>query len=350
MCSSPGRARNCWSSRILPGLRQLSGEKIQWYLASELRDRIRQTGVRIKVIDRQARKEFVVEPRAFTGRLLHQLPPVRHALGEVYLELYLGEHDPEHRVGLYRSGTRVLENIAELDAFADGPWTSGYLQGIVDAPFLHLTPGTRSGVIRDEAYAGFCEAMDTLRQELERVIEAQRRAEEERASRRVLHTIRKAFKEALLALPAEEYDWFDIHKRGKGFRPSASGQAEASDEGEEPLPAAPVEAPAGKTVQKQFFEFSGPLYSVLVSPASSVVPVGRSKNLRAVARDRQRKPVEENIVFHWEILEGGGSLEHTHGEMTTFNAPADPGLTRVRVVARQFDVACAAEALLTVTD
>ena len=30
---------------LLPAVRQLSGEKIQWYLASELRDRIRSTGV-----------------------------------------------------------------------------------------------------------------------------------------------------------------------------------------------------------------------------------------------------------------------------------------------------------------
>ena len=32
---------------LLDGVRTLSGEKIQWYLAAELRDRIRQTGVRI---------------------------------------------------------------------------------------------------------------------------------------------------------------------------------------------------------------------------------------------------------------------------------------------------------------
>jgi len=32
---------------LLPGMRPLSGEKIQWYLASELRDRIRSSGVRI---------------------------------------------------------------------------------------------------------------------------------------------------------------------------------------------------------------------------------------------------------------------------------------------------------------
>ena len=61
---------------LLPGIRQLSGEKMQWYLASELRERIRAAGVQVKIVDRQARKEFAVEPRQFSGRLLHHLPVV----------------------------------------------------------------------------------------------------------------------------------------------------------------------------------------------------------------------------------------------------------------------------------
>src|SRR5262245_48220913 len=73
--------------RILPGIRQFSGEKIQWYLASELRDRIRTSGVEIRVIDRAARAEFKVEPRKFEGRLLHELERV--AQTDIYLEIYL---------------------------------------------------------------------------------------------------------------------------------------------------------------------------------------------------------------------------------------------------------------------
>jgi DNA gyrase/topoisomerase IV subunit B len=92
---------------LLAGLRHLNGEKIQWYLASELRDRIRHSRVRINVIDRTARKEYKVEPRQFGGRLLHELPAVVTAEGEVYLELYLAEPGPDCLVGMYRSGTRI---------------------------------------------------------------------------------------------------------------------------------------------------------------------------------------------------------------------------------------------------
>src|SRR5258708_4185810 len=52
---------------LLDGIRALSGEKIQWYLAAELRDRIRQTGVRINVVDRLARKQYADEPRQYEG-------------------------------------------------------------------------------------------------------------------------------------------------------------------------------------------------------------------------------------------------------------------------------------------
>src|SRR5215472_11434463 len=54
-------------SPLLEGMRSLSGEKVQWYLASELRDRIHQTGVRITVVDRLARKQYLVEPANTKG-------------------------------------------------------------------------------------------------------------------------------------------------------------------------------------------------------------------------------------------------------------------------------------------
>ena len=198
---------------LLDGIRGLSGEKIQWYLAAELRDRIRQTGVRINVVDRLAHKQYAVEPRQYEGRLLHQLPALRTKIGDIYVELYLGDPSDSNRVALFRHGTRVVEDLALLDDLAHAPWTLRSLQGHVDAPFVNLTPGTRSGLIHDTTYATLCEALQPLERKLVEIIEEQRRAEEEQASQEQLRTIQRAFREALLALPAEEYDWFDIHAR-----------------------------------------------------------------------------------------------------------------------------------------
>jgi hypothetical protein len=333
---------------ILPGIKQFSGEKIQWYLASELRDRIRSSGVEIRVIDRTSRAEYKVEPRQFDGRLLHEIG--RMSGGDLYLEVYLARPDAANCVGLYRQGTRVVDNIAHLAEFAVPPWTSGYVQGIIDAPYLQLTPGTRSGVIQDAAYHRLIEELAPIAAELTRLILEQQRAEEEQTSRDVLRSIQKAIKEALLTLPAEEYDWFDLHQGvGRHTKPAVP---------KEPLDAGSMElndvvgtsADESASGQKQFFEFAGPLFSVRVSPASSVVPVGATKALRALARDRSNRSVDQDLTFQWSVLEGGGTLSGADGEIVTFHASAEPGLTRLLVQARQGEIECAGEGLLTVTE
>jgi hypothetical protein len=210
---------------LLDGIRALSGEKIQWSLAAELRDRIRATGVRINVVDKIARKQYAVEPRQYEGRLLHQLPLLRTPLGDIYVELFLNEPADTNCVALYRRGTRVIDDLTVLDDFARAPWNLRYLQGHLDASFVNLTPGTRTGIIYDNAYITLCGGLQPLEAKLVEIIGAQRRAEEEQASRKQLRAIQRAFREALLALPAEEYDWFDIHARA--FRPMSESSEDA---------------------------------------------------------------------------------------------------------------------------
>jgi hypothetical protein len=342
---------------LLPGLRSLTGEKIQRYLASELRDRIKAAEVTVKVVDRTGRKELIVIPRQFTGRLLHNLKPAETRQGDIYLELYLSDPVPSNRVGLYRRGTRVLPSITELDHFQKEPWTEGYLQGIVDVPFLNLTPGTRHGVIRDDHFEAFCRAMDPVENHLQQIIEDQRKAEEERSSRRILRRVQRALKEAFLRLPQEEYDWFDIYG-GKPQKKSVSlfssgsiraGSREKNDRESEN----PEDVPGlddNHTGEKQFFEYAGPLFSVLISPKSSVVSVDKRKKYRVVCRDRSRRVVLENLEYQWDITDGEGHLNENHRESIVFIAPPEPCLTTLEVVVRQGDKTCRDEALITVTD
>jgi hypothetical protein len=342
---------------LLPGLRSLTGEKIQRYLASELRDRIKSAGVTIKILDRTGRKELIVVPRQFTGRLLHNLKPAETAQGDIYLELYLSDPGASNRVGLYRRGTRVLPSITELDHFNRQPWTDGYLQGIVDVPFLTLTPGTRHGIIHDGHFEAFRRAIELVETHLQQIIDDQRKAEEERSSRRILRRVQRALKEAFLRLPQEEYDWFDIH-RGKpqtkpgsliSSGPLGSGSdAKKDPQSDKPLDSAELDDVGGG--QQLFFEYAGPLFSVLISPQSSIVSVDRRKKYRAVCRDRSRRIVLENLEYQWEITDGEGYLDQNDRDSAVFIAPPEPCLTTLEVTVRQNDKACKAEALITVTD
>jgi hypothetical protein len=340
-------------SPLLEGIRSLSGEKIQWYLASELRDRIRNTQVHVTVIDKLARKQYQVEPRQFEGRLLHQLPTVRSPLGEAYAELYLTEPSEDCRVALTRSGTRVVADIGTLPGLERPPWNSGYLQGLVDVPYLNLTPSTRSGIVHDEHYAAFVESLVKLEAHLNGLIDAQRRAEEEQANRESLRAIQRAFREAMLVLPREEYDWFDIQSRS----PQEAGAGEPLDRGvqakdrkEEGAVLSVGEPREEESAQRQFFDYAGPLHTVLISPATSTLTVKQIRRFRALPRDRSRRRVEKDLTFAWEIMEGGGTLSSTSDQEVTFEAPASPVLVRLSVAVSQRDIRSTAEALITVTD
>ena len=335
---------------LLEGIRTLSGEKIQWYLASELRDRIRDSKARVTVIDKLARKQYEVEPRQFEGRLLHQLPPIRTAFGDAYAELYLAEPTDTARVALTRVGTRVIEDISTLPGLEHAPWVSRYVQGLIDAPFLNLTPGTRSGIIQDERFAALIDALVDLETHVKGLIEEQQRAEEEQASQQSLKAIQRAFHEAMLALPREEYDWFDV--QGRARQEAAGGNmpgVPAGTDWEETFPGV-AEPKTRESPQREFFDFAGPLFGVVVSPASSTTPLNETRKFRALPRDRSRRRVVEDLTFAWAIAEGEGTLQGVSDQEVEFRAPGVPGLARVTVTVTQRDVTATAEALITVTD
>jgi hypothetical protein len=338
-------------SPLLEGIRALSGEKIQWYLASELRDRIRNSKVRVTVMDKLARKQYEVEPRQFEGRLLHQLPVIRTVFGDAYAELYLGEPNETARVALTRAGTRVIEDLSTLPGLDHAPWVARYFQGLVDVPFLNLTPGTRNGIIQDERYADLIDALKPLEAHVKGLIEEQQRAEEEQASQQSLKAIQKAFHEAMLALPREEYDWFDVQGRARqeGGGTSDSNGLPAGAEWQEML-AGVSEPKPSDSPQRQFFDYAGPLFGVVVSPAASTTPLNETRKFRALPRDRSRRRVVEDLQFAWELTEGEGSLQGVTDQEVEYRAPAVPGLVRLKVTVSQGEITATAEALITVTD
>lgn len=348
-------------SPILPGLRQLSGERLDRYLASELRDRIRKNELDLVIRDRRARKELKVVPRSYDGLLLNQLPPVSTPSGEIYSELYVADPSPSRRVSLYRNGTRVFEDITEIEALKPEVWASGHFEGIIDAPFLTLTPGTRLGVIQDKHFMHAWFALRPLEDHLEGVLEEIRQAEAERASRKELDSIRRAFREASLALPNDEYDWFDVEadiiRRGKKA-PTNPDSAETDDTAAESLPlpvsdndsSANPRPAAEAEPEKAFYEYAGPLHAVNLSPASSTIAIGKRRYFRAVCRDRSKKTVENNLEFAWKVLEGPLVLEANNREIVGIRAEGEPALGRVEVQVTQGEITRTAEALITVTD
>ncbi len=344
---------------ILSGVRGLSGEKLQWYLSSELRNRIIDSNVVIKIIDRNSRSELIVEPQRFSGRRLFEikLPEpgdmLGASLGDVKFELYLSDPAPTNHIALYRLGTRVFPSIADLEEFSSAPWNSGHFQGFIDFPSLTLTPGTRLGIVRDEQFATVSRALDLLGPQLSVIIEEQKRAAEERASKATLSTLHRAFKEALLALPPEEYDWFDVHKKPSRSTAAVATAAVGETPSGEPLSNGvfvdpEIEDSEGTNPQKQFFEFPGPLFKVVISPVSSIVLVNTARDFIAKAFDRKRTRIDSGIDLKWRVCEGRGVLSPDTGEFVSFQALAEPGLVKIEVVATQREISVSAQSIITV--
>ena len=149
-----------------------------------------ESGVKIKIQDRSARTELDIVPRLFEGRKL-ELPLAL----DFPAEIFVNESSKDNRVALYRNGTRVLESIAELDEFTGSVWSSGFFQGYIDAPTLQLTPGTRTGIIRDVAFESVVESIRLISPYLEEEVKRLQQAQEEKVSRETLLTLQRAFRE-----------------------------------------------------------------------------------------------------------------------------------------------------------
>ena len=305
------------------------------------------------VIDKLARKQYEVEPRAYEGRLLHQLPAVRTPFGDAYAEFYLAEPADSCRVALTRAGTRVIEDLATLPGLEHAPWSSRYLQGLIDVPFLNLTPSTRSGIIHDERYAALLEALQPLEAHLNGLIEAQQRAEEEQASQQSLRTIQRAFREALLALPPEEYDWFDIQARARSESGSPRPRRRRGRSGNEERKGPPISAqrnPASTPVHRDNSSITQDHYSAWSSPRPPAPHPSMSGG--AFARYRGIDPAgawRRTCSSHGKSPKAAARSRARSTRKSSTLAPSTPGLARLTLSVRQHEVTCTAEALVTIT-
>jgi hypothetical protein len=135
-----------------------------------------------------------------------------------------------------------------------------------------------------------------LEQHLNALIAEQQRAKEEQASQQLMRAIERAFHEALLALPPEEYDWFDVHahagRRGEARHSGENGKALGTFPDDQVLGASEPEPTAEP--QQQFFEHAGSLFSVVVSPAASTdcrecLPPFQSATARSLQTQSDRR-------------------------------------------------------------
>jgi len=313
----------------------VTGEKIARYLSAELRDRIRNTGVKIDVVDAVARREVRVVPREFDGERL-EIPrryPTPH--GEVGVEIYLRGDDATGPGGIAvcKDGTRVLADITELLAFQLAPWTDRRLEGLVDFEALALAPGTRSGIVPDAALDALVAVAPAIAADIAACVSSREQAEAERASRQLLKQVHKAFASALAELPAEEYLFFDIPKTEPALQ-DRSGSGSGTGASGEPRSRQPKPGSAGTDAAPTLFAADpGPLAAVLISPRRPRRPPGGSCLFTATPCDADGTPIPNGVAIAWQIISGSAAIA-TDGNSCRV-ASSDLGIVTVEATARQ---------------
>lgn len=301
----------------------LTGEKLNKYLSAELRDRIKESGVTIKISDRLsgAKKDFTVKPKEFTGKRIRDVTMVSvPRYGEISTELYLNypAEGESLNVSVSKSGTRVKKSILEFDEFRRPPWDLNRLEGIIDYPRLRLAPGTRENIVTDEHFQKFVEGVRSVEDRILRLVKEKEREAEEKASREVLKSIQKAFADAWQDLPEGEYDWFEVRKRAAG------PQSPPPDTPIEPHPVRPQEPAV----------LQAPLTQVKIFPKVATVLVNNEKRFTATPYDAKNRVILSGIKFEWSAPTALGVLE-AQENMAIYKAGPQQGVTSIEVRCRQ---------------
>ncbi|MBD3334537.1 MAG: hypothetical protein GF355_03390 [Candidatus Eisenbacteria bacterium] len=345
-----------WTEVVVAGLHRealsiLIGRRAADYLASELRGQLLAREVDLVVEDRisrgRAQKLIPIKPQRFLGERIMGIETVAvEGYPPIRLEIYVtGESsgDEEHAgIAVYSAGTLVAEGFHGLSALGldRTPWTDARLTGMVDFPGFRVAPGSRRGVVLDEAAGAFAAALSTVEPHLTAHLERLERERAEQLDRNMIRDLQRAFRDFYRQRP--RYEMLPVQSKqdeeaGPAGKNGRGGKGEDPSEGETPPGAeeTPGETPPGAAEQEagptELFP-PGPLESVRVTPSKVRMPTGGKRRLRAEGLDRNGRVITEAIRFEWTVHGFIGSLqtaEHPsdQAELTAGSEPAGGSIT-----------------------
>ncbi|HVT58524.1 MAG TPA: ATP-binding protein [Thermoanaerobaculia bacterium] len=329
------------------------------YLGLELRGQLLAREVKLVVEDHIARgasqKVVHVRPRRFLGEKLEGLG-VLEVPGHpsIQLELYLrgdGEEETAGGVAVYAAGTLAAEGFHELAALGldHDPWTDRRLGGLVDFPALRVAPGSRRGIVPDEAAGLFAQALGRAERTLRAVLESYERRRAQELDRGLVRDLQRLFRDFFRhrplysALPVETRDSAETTAAGADQGIPAATPEPVADE---PLPEAEIE-PA-----EPFLFPPGPLAEVRILPALLRLECGGERRARAVAVDAAGRPVATVVVYAWRLTEGLGGLatDDDAAPAVVVRAGDHPAEGTLTVVCRSGSIEAQAEARVEVLE
>ena len=248
-------------------LRVLTQRKVVDYLRNRRGPALARGDYSIEVVE--GRSVELVTPEKPDGIRL-EIPARPTLWGRVEFVIYVSPPDGRHRhvavVG--RAGTSIVDDIAEIEEFAQPPWTSGQVGGQVVFEALQQSAGRRA-VLRDrDAFPVFVDAVKAVESPIVRALDKVAHEVDAQTADRLADTLRRVFGRVLKELadldnpmrtplgdqPGEGglFEAAPDHTSGNGAAGNGSGAASAPSEtpdvpeldraGEEPAPPPSQEA------------------------------------------------------------------------------------------------------------
>lgn len=180
-------------------IRVLTQRKVVDYLRSRRGPALARGDYEIEVVE--GRSSELVTPEKPDGIRL-AVPPRSTLGGRIEFALYVAPADGRRRrvaiVG--RAGTSIIDDISELDEFADHPWNSDQVSGQIVFEALQQTAGRRA-LLRDrEVFPLFVDAAKAIEGAVAQALERVSREVDARTADRLSDVIRKIFNRVLKEL------------------------------------------------------------------------------------------------------------------------------------------------------
>ncbi len=312
----PTNLKNCGTVvRIWPvrdNIQQrLTAEKLNKYLGEELRERIRQSKVKLLVEDQVGRKiEIEVKPQEYKGDKITSISTVNTLPGNIHFKLFITQQGEEGKVSIYRHGTKIIDDITELQELNHEPWNNSLLEGMIDSRFINVPPATRKGIVPDERLAEFIEATKSQEKQIIEILNKAIQQREQEISRDIIKSLRDAFQDIMQELP-NEYNWFDSKGGINILKPGTQ---------------------SGTTGEKFKIRLaSGPLEYITVTPKVSQIEPNERKKFSVKAWTPNDELILIGVNYKWDIRPTTfGSIEIINDECF-FTAGPNEGEVKISV-------------------
>lgn len=348
-----------WTEVVVVGLHReamgaLVARRAADDLAGELRGQLLSRKVDLLIEDKMARgraeKLVPVRPRRFLGERVSALSRIEVPdLPPIHLEVYLQDEDgaAAEPLAVYAAGTLVAESFHDLASLGleRRPWTDPRVGGMVDFAGFTVAPGSRRGIVPDQAAGAFVRALRAAEPALREALDRLEQRQVEELDKKLVRDLQRAFRGFFRQQPS--YSLLEVQAdgdRGEGPKAGegASGKTHGAAEGvvvepePAPLPEEP-ELPADLPAELPFPP--EPLASVEIRPATVRLSLGAARRVEARPLDRHGRPPQGPVSCHWHLDGEAASLaDWIDGEpRVTVRAGERAGRAVLRVVTHAFD-------------